>query len=161
MRPLTGYRNTKKNQGSNLVSSNSGDTFRGHKFRQIPQIPGRPYLIHSFPQFRTVKPWVFWHRYWSRKHGRFVKRPFSDRKKVMKRLCKKAGVRYFRFLPIRHSGASLMDGNGVPRGAIQRILGHENHRTTEIYLHSMEDSERDAMRYLKRLDRNPHTGDQL
>jgi integrase len=39
-----------------------------------------------------------------------------------------------------------MDGNGAPLGAIQRILGHENRKTTEIYLHSMGDSERDAMR---------------
>ena len=38
-----------------------------------------------------------------------------------------------------------MDGNNVPIGAIQRILGHENRRTTEIYLHSIGDQERDAM----------------
>jgi len=80
----------------------------------------------------------------------------------MKRLCKKAGVRYFRFNPIRHSGASIMDGNGVPLGAIQRILGHENRKTTEIYLHSMGDSERDAMRVFEQARQKsphyPHTG---
>ncbi|BBO67923.1 hypothetical protein DSCA_18530 [Desulfosarcina alkanivorans] len=110
----------------------------------------------------TSNPWVFWHRYWSRKQGRFVEGPYGDRKKVMKRLCKKAGVRYFRFHPIRHSGASIMDGNGVPMGAIQRILGHENRRTTEIYLHSMGDSERDAMRVFEQARQKsphfPHTG---
>ena len=108
------------------------------------------------------KIWVFWHRYWSRKHGRFVEGPYGDRKKLMKRLCEKAGVRYFRFHPIRHSGVSIMDGNGVPLGAIQRILGHENRRTTEIYLHSMVDSERDAMRVFEQAQQksphNPHTG---
>lgn len=108
------------------------------------------------------KSWIFWHRYWSRKHGRFVEGPYGDRKKLMKRLCEKAGVRYFRFHPIRHSGASIMDGNGVPLGAIQRILGHENRRTTEIYLHSMGDSERDAMRVFEQARQksphNPHTG---
>lgn len=83
--------------------------------------------------------------------------PFGDRKKLMKRLCEKAGVRYFRFHPIRHSGASIMDGNGVPLGAIQRILGHENRRTTEIYLHSMGDSERDAMRVFEQArQKSPH-----
>jgi integrase len=103
-------------------------------------------LKRRYENRNPSKPWVFWHRYWSRKQGRFVEGPYGDRKKVMKRLCKKAGVRYFRFHPIRHSGASIMDGNGVPLGAIQRILGHENRKTTEIYLHSMGDSERDAMR---------------
>ena len=38
------------------------------------------------------KPWVFWHRYWSRKRGCFIEGPFGDRKKVMKRLCKEADV---------------------------------------------------------------------
>ena len=38
-----------------------------------------------------------------------------------------------------------MDGNNVPIGAIQRILGHENRKTTEIYLHSIGDLERNAI----------------
>jgi integrase len=41
-----------------------------------------------------------------------------------------------------------MDGNNVPIGAIQRILGHENRKTTEIYLHSIGDLERDAINVL-------------
>ena len=64
----------------------------------------------------------------------------------MKRLCKKAGVPYFRFHPIRHSGASVMDNNNVPTGAIQRILGHKNRTTTEIYLHSLGEGEREAIK---------------
>ncbi len=31
-----------------------------------------------------------------------------------------------------------MDGNNVPLGAIERIPGHRNRSTTEIYLHSLE-----------------------
>jgi len=38
-----------------------------------------------------------------------------------------------------------MDGNNVPIGAIQRILGHENRRATEIYLHSIGELERNAI----------------
>ena len=38
-----------------------------------------------------------------------------------------------------------MDSVGVNTGSIQRILGHENRSTTEIYLHSIGDSERAAM----------------
>lgn len=91
------------------------------------------------------KAWVFWHRYYDKKQKHYVTGPFGDRKKIMKRLCEKAGVKYFRFHALRHSGASLLESLNVPIGAIQRILGHENRTTTEIYLHSIGDSERLAM----------------
>jgi integrase len=75
----------------------------------------------------------------------------------MKRLYEKAGVRYFRFHPIRHAGAYLMDVNNVPLGAIQRILGHENRKTTEIYLHSVGNLERDAMAVFENARKKSHT----
>jgi len=74
-----------------------------------------------------------------------VEGPYQDRKKFMKTLCKKAGVKYFRFHPIRHSSASIMDNNNVPTRSIQKLLGHENQKTTEIYLHSVGIQERLAM----------------
>jgi tryptophanyl-tRNA synthetase len=52
-------------------------------------------------------------------------------------LCKKAGVKYFRYHAFRHFGASTLDNANVNIGEIQRILGHENRSTTEIYLHSI------------------------
>jgi len=91
-------------------------------------------------------PWVFWHRYYSAKEGCWVEGPYKDRKKFMKSLCEKAGVRYFRFHALRHAGASLMDNINTPIGAIQKILGHENRKTTEIYLHSFDKTEKDAFR---------------
>ena len=51
----------------------------------------------------------------------------------MRTLCKKAGVPYFRFHPLRHSGASLMESNNVPVSSIQTLLGHESRLTTEVY----------------------------
>ncbi len=97
------------------------------------------------------KPWVFWHRYYSTKQGCWVEGPYKDRKKLMRWLCKKAGVRYFRYHPMRHSGASTLDQERVPLGDIQRILGHENRTTTEIYLHSLGGTERDAMDVFERV----------
>lgn len=102
-------------------------------------------LTRRFNERDESKPWVFWHTYWSRKAGEMKQGPFQDRKKFMKTLCKKAGVRYFRFHALRHAGASLMDNSNVPIGSIQRILGHENRKTTEIYLHGIGKSEREAM----------------
>lgn len=104
-----------------------------------------------------TKPWVFWHTYWSSKTGEKKEGTFKDRKKIMKSLCKKASVKYFRFHALRHSGASIMDNKNVPLGTIQRILRHENRTTTEIYLHSIGDSERLAMAIYEQARKNSHT----
>jgi len=74
----------------------------------------------------------------------------------MKSLCKKAGVKYFRYHPLRHLGASMLDRANVNIGSIQRILGHENRSTTEIYLHSIGESEREAMRIFEWVSENSH-----
>jgi integrase len=103
------------------------------------------------------KPWVFWHRYRSRKDGQWREGPFIDRKKFMKTLCEKAGVRYFRFHALRHSGASIMDNNNVPLGAIQEILGHESRGTTEIYLHSLSGTAQKAMQVYERVKMDSHS----
>lgn len=39
----------------------------------------------------------------------------------------------------------MLDVLGVPIGTIQRILGHENRTTTEIYLHSIGKPELEAI----------------
>ncbi len=103
------------------------------------------------------KPCVFWHRYWSKTECRFIEGPYRDRKKLMRSLCNKAGVKYFRYHPLRHSGASTMDSENVPIGSIQRILGHKNRSTTEIYLHSIGDQERDAIKKYERAREKSHT----
>jgi len=46
-----------------------------------------------------------------------------------------------------------MDNANVPIGAIQRILGHENRTTTEIYLHSLNEIEREAMAVFEQVSR--------
>lgn len=70
---------------------------------------------------------------------------FKDWREVLKNLCAKAEVRPFGFHALRHAGASLMDNCDVPLGSIQTILGHDNRTTTEIYLHSINQSEIAAM----------------
>lgn len=105
----------------------------------------------------SSKPWVFWYEYTSSKTREKIVGPYKDRKKFMKTLCEKAGVKYFRFHPLQHAGASIMDASNVPLGSIQKILGHENRSTTEIYLHSIGDSERVAISVYVRARRNSHT----
>ena len=88
----------------------------------------------------------------------WVEGPYKDRKRIMRKLCGKAGVRYFRFHAFRHFGASVLEKSNVSIGSIQHILGHENRSTTEIYLHAIDDSERVAMDVLNdRFENFSHT----
>jgi integrase len=114
-------------------------------------------LSRRFEHRDKGKPWVFWHRYWDRKKIQWVEGPYKNRKRIMRTLCKKAGVRYFRFHPIRHLGASILDRANVNLGSIQRILGHENRTTTEIYLHSIGEAEREAMNIFEKATEDSHT----
>ena len=50
-----------------------------------------------------------------------------------------------------------MDSHNVPLGAIQKILGHENRTTTEIYLHSIGEIECTAIAIYEQATQNPHT----
>jgi len=102
-------------------------------------------LSRRYQKRDPSKPWVFWHTYWSSKNGEKKEGPYQDRKRLMRSLCKKAGVKYFRYHALRHFGASILDDANVGIGAIQRILGHENRTTTEIYLHSLGYAEREAI----------------
>lgn len=109
-------------------------------------------LCHRYQVRDPEIPYVFWHTYWSRKQNGWGMGPYGDRKKLMETLCKKAGVKYFRFHALRHLTASILDDLGVPIGVIQRILGHQNRKTTEIYLHSIGEAEREAMTKLESID---------
>ena len=51
----------------------------------------------------------------------------------------------------------MLDNANVNIGSIQRILGHENRTTTEIYLHSIGEAERKAMNVFEQLSENSHT----
>ncbi len=54
-----------------------------------------------------------------------------------------------------------MDNYSVLIGSIQRILGHENRKTTEIYLHSIGPAEREAIAVFERASRKSHTEEKL
>ena len=84
--------------------------------------------------------------------------PVIGRCTLMRTLCRRAGVTYFRFHALRHFGASVLDRANISLGSIQRILGHENRTTTEIYLHSIDEVDRAAMAYLGgEIEKKSHT----
>ncbi|HCY85371.1 MAG TPA: site-specific integrase [Desulfobacteraceae bacterium] len=88
---------------------------------------------------RESETWV----YYNEKTGdRFYHRP-----KLMKGLCKRAGIDpAFGFHNIRHFVASyLADAEKISKKAIGGLLGHKALQTTEIYLHSSDKSETEAL----------------
>jgi integrase len=56
--------------------------------------------------------WVFWHIYFDLT-GKKKTGPYRDRDKIMRSLCQKAGVKYFRFHALRHASASVLDQRGA------------------------------------------------
>jgi integrase len=86
-----------------------------------------------------------------------TKSHFNCRRKSLKTLCKKAGVKYFTLHALRHLGASMLDNAGVRIGTIQKLLRHENRKTTEHYIQSIGESEREAIRILEESHTKSHT----
>jgi integrase len=76
--------------------------------------------------------YVFWN---NRSQNRFNHRP-----KLMRSLCKKAGVKPFGFHSIRRLSSSILSKENIPLKDISSILGHSKIETTEIYLQSIDDS---------------------
>ena len=70
--------------------------------------------------------------------------PWRTREKIMRELCAIAKVRPFGFHSIRHLSASLMYQNHVAMTEVQRILGHTNLTTTELYIRSLRIEENSA-----------------
>jgi len=90
---------------------------------------------------RKNQIWVFYNE---QTNTRYFHRP-----KLMKGLCKKAGIKHFGFHGLRHFVASMLADSGkVSKKTIGALLGHKELKTTEIYLHSIESSEREAVHYL-------------
>lgn len=114
-------------------------------------------LYNRYMVRNSAYPWVFCNTYVDWKTGKKVTDKFKYLSTILKTLCKKAGVKRFSFHSLRHSGASILDNMNVPLGTIQKILGHENRTTTEIYLHSIGGSEMEAMSIFEAATQKSHT----
>ena len=111
------------------------------KERIIPMNPDLHGILLSMWNRRRQEKWVFYNE---RENDRYLRRP-----KFMRSLCKKAGIPHYGFHPVRHFVATyLHDIMKIPTGVLSGLLGHENKRTTEIYLHSVDEAHRQAMNQL-------------
>jgi integrase len=87
---------------------------------------------------------------------------YNHRPKLMRGICKRAGVRDFGFYAIRHFVASyLADKEKVSMARIKPLLRHKSLRTTEIYLQRIDSGMREVMALIPRpekLSLNIETG---
>ena len=71
--------------------------------------------------------------------------PYRNRRKQIRNVCKMARVPYYPWNSIRHHVASLLaDTHKVSLPTIQKMLGHANLTTTQIYIQSLGEGVRDA-----------------
>ena len=115
-------------------------------------------LTRRFRERNRQIPYVFWHRYWSRKEGKWKVGPYGDRSKIMRTLCKNAKVKYFRYHAIRASQASVVAHLGTPLLVVSHLLGHNNSQVTELYISKVgagiDKAARDALVKYEEMRRN-------
>jgi len=117
----------------------SDGAYRG---RDIPLNADLKSTLKSMWDRRKQDEWVFLNE----KTGtRFTVRP-----KLMAGLCRRAGIPKYGFHSIRHFISSyLFDKEKIGKATIGKLLGHQSSSTTDIYLHSLDDSLRGAMQKLE------------
>lgn len=121
---------TRKRKGGNL------------EYNDLPMNTDLHNILYDLWEAREQESWVFFNK---RAGTRYLRRP-----KLMPGLCKAAEVTPFGFHSIRHFAAShLADQEKVSKKAISGLLRHKNLSTTEIYLHSIDESQRAAAEALK------------
>jgi integrase len=91
---------------------------------------------------RKQEEWVFLN---PRSGTRYIYRP-----KLMRSICKRAGVRHFGFHAIRHYVASFLhDAKKISVSQVSKLLRHQNKATTERYLQVVDPGSRAAMKALE------------
>jgi integrase len=123
---------TRKRKGGNLEA------------RYIPMNDELHGVLSSMWKRREQNNFVFWNTNRNNpgiEPGRYVRRP-----KMMASICRRAGVPHYGFHAIRHFVATyLHDKEKISTAVIGTLLGHKSKRTTEIYLHPVDESARIAV----------------
>jgi len=111
------------------------------RHRDIPMNESLLEILKGLHEKREQEEWVFYNR---QTGSRYNRRP-----KIMPTVCRRAKIKPFGYHSLRHFAAStLAHDPKVAKKTISGLLGHLSLATTEIYLHSIEDSQREAVKAL-------------
>lgn len=75
-------------------------------------------------------------------------RPVKSVRKAFNMACKRGNIKDLKFHDLRHTASTRLIDKGANPVAVQRILGHANLKTTEIYLHSSFEQTKEVMELL-------------
>ncbi len=106
---------------------------KGDKDRTVPLLPG---ALEAMGESKDIGP-VFW---------QWHKDTVSKKFKKIARMC---GIEDIHFHNLRHSAATQMVASGIKLEVIQRILGHSDIRTTQIYAQIYDQVVQDEMKKLR------------
>ena len=70
---------------------------------------------------------------------------------VLRPVCERLGLPVITWHGLRHTGATLAADAGVPHRTIQALLGHGSSKTTDLYVHSVAESEQAGMNKIGRM----------
>jgi integrase len=109
---------------------NKDGSFRG---RNIPIGDQLKEILTPFCQGRQGDEFIFIN---PKTGTRFNRRP-----KMMRTICRRAGITHYGFHAIRHFITSyLYDKKDVGKTDLQRLLGHQTPTTTDIYINGLDDN---------------------
>ncbi|MCK4389537.1 MAG: tyrosine-type recombinase/integrase [Desulfobacterales bacterium] len=104
-------------------------------------------LMWQWKHRHPTSPYVFCHM---NPKSKFYGKPFGERRKTLKTLCKLADVESFGYHDIRHTVAKyLNDLQKVGLKKVQQVLRHRRQTTTEIYVEGNYTDTRDVMKLLE------------
>jgi integrase len=124
---------------------------RLHSDNQVDYFP-----LPEGSELYTALKWQWEHR---NKNSKYIftnpetGEKFVSRRRFIKGLCKRAGVRSFSFKAFRKFGPSVLnDVHKVSMKKLQTLLRHQNQKTTEIYLKNVDNDLSASVRLLEKRD---------
>jgi integrase len=75
-------------------------------------------------------------------------KPYKDIKHSWTTVCKKAGLKNFRFHDLRHTAITRLVEKGVPLPVVKELAGHSKIETTMGYIHTSSKQKLEAIEVL-------------
>ena len=111
-------------------------------------------VLTRWLKIRPIKDTV-WLFYVTDNRSRHYGKPFTKRRRFLKGLCKRAGVREMGYHALRRHVASFLAAKGAPLKFIQDVLGHADIKTTDRYIYNIIDDQRSLINLLNTDENKP------